>query len=50
VEILEAVKKIQFIFNLLKDIGGSVKLPIVLRTDNFGAIFIADDAISGVST
>jgi hypothetical protein len=32
-------KEIKFIFYLLKDIGVDVQLPIVVKTDNIGAIF-----------
>jgi hypothetical protein len=35
----EAVKKIRFIYFLLKGMGVDVKLPIVVRCDNVGAIF-----------
>jgi hypothetical protein len=50
VAISELVKEIQFIYYLLESIGMSVKLPIVVRHDNVGAIFMAKSSSSGVCT
>jgi hypothetical protein len=37
----EAVKEVKFIFYLLRDIGIEVELPIIVKTDNVGAMFMA---------
>jgi hypothetical protein len=50
VAISEAVKEIRFVFYLLVSLGISVKLPIIVRIDNIGAIFTAEDPSSGVRT
>jgi hypothetical protein len=47
---LEAVKELCFIYFLLKVMGVDVKLPIVVRCDNVGAIFMAENSSSGVRT
>ena len=36
----EAVKEIKFIYYLLKGMGVEVKLPIIVRSDNMGAILM----------
>jgi hypothetical protein len=41
VAISEAVKEICFIYYLLESIGMTINLPIVVRCDNVGAIFMA---------
>ena len=46
----EAVKEIRFIYYLLRDIGIEVDLPILVKTDNVGAMFMAQNASSGVRT
>jgi hypothetical protein len=46
----EAVKEIRFIYFLLKGMGVDVKLPIVVRCDNVGAIFMAENSSSGIRT
>jgi hypothetical protein len=46
----EAVKEIEFIYYLLQDIGIDVKLPILVKTDNVGAMFMAQNSSSGVRT
>ena len=46
----EAVKEIRFVYYLLESLGISVKLPIIVRIDNIGAIFMAENASSGVRT
>jgi hypothetical protein len=48
VAMLEAVKTICFIYFLLKGMGIDVKLPIVVRCDNVGAIFMAENSSSGI--
>ena len=50
VAISEAVKEIKFIYYLLEDIGIKVELPILVKTDNVGAMFMAQNASSGVRT
>jgi hypothetical protein len=44
------VKEIRFIYFLLKGMEVDVKLPIVIRCDNVGAIFMAEKSSSGVRT
>ena len=46
----EAVKEIRFIFYLLTSMLIEVKLPIIVRCDNVGAIFMAENSSSGVRT
>jgi hypothetical protein len=46
VAMLEAVKEIRFIYFLSKGMGVGVKLPLVVRCDNFGAIFMAENSSS----
>jgi hypothetical protein len=46
----EAVKEIRFIYYLLSGMGVEVKLPIFVRSDNVGAIFMAEISSSGVRT
>jgi hypothetical protein len=46
----EAVKEIRFIHYFLGSIGMNVKLPIVARCENVGAIFMAKNSSSGVYT
>jgi hypothetical protein len=46
----EAFKEIRFIYFLLKGMGVDVKLPIVVRCDNVGAIFMAENSSSGIRT
>jgi hypothetical protein len=46
----EAFKETHFIYFLLKGLGVDVKLPIVVRYDNVGAIFMAENSSSGVRT
>jgi sugar/nucleoside kinase (ribokinase family) len=42
------VKEINIAYCLLERLGISVKLPIIVRNDNIGAIFMAENASSGV--
>ena len=46
----EAVKEFRFIYFLLESLGVSVSLPIVVSTNNTVAIFMAENASSGVQT
>jgi hypothetical protein len=46
----EYVKEICFIFHLLRDMGFPVKLPIMVRTDKIGTMFMAEKASSDVRT
>jgi hypothetical protein len=46
----EAVKEICVIYFLIKGIRIDVKLPIVARCDNVGAIFMAENSSSEVRT
>ena len=39
----EAVKEVRFIYQLLKEMGFAVELPITVRVDNIGAIFMAEN-------
>jgi hypothetical protein len=50
VAISVAVKEIRFIYFLLKGMGVDVKLPIVVRCDNVGAIFMIENSSSGIKT
>ena len=46
----EVVKEIRFIFYLLTSMFIKVKLPTIVRCDNVGAIFMAENLRSGVCT
>jgi hypothetical protein len=46
----EAVKEVKFIYYLLLDIGIEVEFPIIVKTDNVGAMFMAQNSSSGVRT
>ena len=39
----EAAKDIKFVYQLLQSIGVIVKLPIIVRVDNVGAIFMSEN-------
>ena len=43
VALSEAAKYIKFVYQLLQSIGVSVQLPIVVRVDNVGAIFMSEN-------
>ena len=45
-----AVKQIKFIYFLLSDFHIKVNLPIVVKTDKIGAIFISENALTGFRT
>jgi hypothetical protein len=44
VAISEAVNELKFIYYLLSDLHIKVNLPIVMKTDNIGAIFMSENA------
>jgi hypothetical protein len=46
VEMSEAVKEVKFINYLLRDIGIEVELLIIVKTDNVGPIFMAQNSSS----
>jgi hypothetical protein len=46
----EAVKEVDFIFFFLRDMGILDKFPVMVRTDNIGAMFMAENASSGIRT
>jgi hypothetical protein len=46
----EEVKEIKFMYYLLRDIGIDVELPILVKTENVGAMLMAQNASSGVRT
>ena len=48
VAISEAVKEIKFLYFLLRDLGIQVDLPIVVKTDNIGALFMSQNSSTGV--
>jgi hypothetical protein len=50
VAVSESVKEIKFIYYLLKHVGIDVDLPIIVKTDNIDAIFMAQNASPGVRT
>ena len=46
----EAAKEIKFVVQLMLTMGLPVVLPIVVRVDNIGAIFLAENATSAART
>jgi hypothetical protein len=48
--ISEAVKEVKFVYYLLCDLHIKVNLPIVIKTDNIGAIFLSKNASIGFCT
>jgi hypothetical protein len=46
----EAVKEVKFINYLLRDIGIEVRLQIIVKTNNDGTMFMAQNISSGVRT
>jgi hypothetical protein len=48
VALSEAVKEIRFVYFILKDIGIDVELPIVVKTDNVGALFMSQNSSTSV--
>jgi hypothetical protein len=50
VAISEAIKELKFIYYLLSDLHIKVNLPIVVKIDNIGAIFMSENASTGFRT
>ena len=50
VAISDAVKEIKFLYFLLQNLGVELDLPIVIKTDNIGALFMSQNSSSGVRT
>ena len=50
VAISEAVKEILFVLQLLRTMGIPVEIPVKVRVDNMGAIFMSENASSGIRT
>jgi hypothetical protein len=50
VAISEAVKEVKFIYYLFCDFHIKVILPVIIKTDNIGAIFMAENSLTGVKT
>jgi hypothetical protein len=50
VAISEAIKELKFIYYLLSDLHIKVNLPVVVKTDNIGAIFMSENALTGFRT
>jgi hypothetical protein len=46
----EAVKEVKFVYYSLCDIGIEVELLIIVKTDNVGAMFMAQNSSSGMRT
>ncbi len=46
----EAAKEIKFVAQILMSMGIPVKLPIVVRVDNIGAIFMAENVTTSTRT
>jgi hypothetical protein len=50
VTISEAVKELKFIYYLLSDLHIKFNLPIVVKTDNIGAVYMSENASTGFRT
>ena len=50
VAISDAVKEIKFLYFLLQNLGIALDLPIVVKTDNIGALFMSQNSSTGVRT
>ena len=50
VSLSEAAKEIKFIYQILMSMGMKVKTPIIVRVDNVGAIFMAENATTSQRT
>ena len=50
VAISNAVKEIKFLYFLLQNLGIELDLPIVVKTDNIGALFMSQNSSTGVRT
>jgi hypothetical protein len=46
VAISEAVKEFKFVYHLMRDLQIIVNLPIELRMDNLGAVFVSENALT----
>jgi len=46
----EAAKKVKFIVQIMQSIGIEVKLPVIVRVDNVGAIFMAENLTTSQRT
>ncbi len=46
----EAVKEVIFIMQVLISVGIPVETPVIVRVDNMGAIFMAENASSSIRT
>ena len=46
----EAAKEIKFVYYILRSLSIEVKMPIVVRVDNIGAIFMAENVMTSVRT
>jgi hypothetical protein len=44
----EALKEIRFIYFILKDNGIEAELPIVVKSDNVGALFMSQNSLTGI--
>lgn len=47
---LEAAREVKFVVQLLQSIGVDVKLPVVVRVDNVGAIFMTQNTTTSAWT
>ena len=50
VALSEAAKEIKFVYYILRSLSIDVKMPIVVRVDNVGAIFMAENVSTSVRT
>ena len=50
VSLSEATKEIKFVVQILESMGIGVGIPIVIRVDNVGAIFMSENALTSSQT
>jgi hypothetical protein len=50
VAVFDDVTELKFIYYLLSDLHIKVNLPIVVKTDNIGAIFMSKNSLTGFCT
>ena len=50
VALLEAAKEIKFVYQLLQSIGIDIELPITVKVDNVGAIFMSENTSTSRQT
>lgn len=50
VQMSEAAKEVKFVIQLLQDMGIGIKLPVTVRVDNVGAIFMSQNATTSQRT